>query len=281
MADLKDLLPDGLKQGLTKAEEKLLEVAQVGEEADFSNRNKEVDNPDNGDNWGPERTIRAKLLYWLFTNAQTRPLLHAKGIQIKGARITGCLDLESATLHYPLKIIHCSIMENVILKYAETRTLDFSQSSLKSILAEELTTKGDVILSNVKAKGEVLLLGANIRGNLVCKEATFENAEGDTFSADRLIVKGDLFLEEVKTKGNVRLLVANIGSDLICNGATFENPNGYAFSTDGITVKGSLFLKKVIAKGEVRLLGADIGSNFRPPDLGKTMVAGWIDSNLL
>ncbi|MBI4823118.1 MAG: hypothetical protein HY805_02660 [Nitrospirae bacterium] len=92
-------------------------------------------------------------------------------------------------------------MEDVILRYAETKSLNFNESHIASFIADGLTVKGGMFLRKVKAKGEVRLLGANIGGNLECIGAVFENPKGTAFTAENLIVKGALFLNYKRLDG--------------------------------------------------------------------------------
>ena len=255
---LKDLLPETLKPGLTPAEEKLLEAAQKGQEADLRSGREEEDNPEHSENWGPERTIRAEFLYWLCTDPEAGRRVHAKGIWIRGAKIAGPLDFTSATLPHPL-LIQASALEDMTLAFAETRLLNFSGSSIHSISADGLSVKGSMFLREVKSRGEVRLLGANISGQLACDRAIFENPTGMAFNADGLSANMGILFNKVTAKGEVRFLGANIRGPFACEKAIFSNSGGNAFNADGLSVKGGLFLSEVTATGEVRLLGADIG----------------------
>jgi len=260
---LKGLLPQELKKDLTPAEKILLAKARKGELADFRSGDKETDRPENADNWGDQRRVRADLLYWLCTDREASELVHAKGVRIVGAKVEGGLDFEAATLPHPLVLIHCAIPENIILLHAQTRTIILSGSHTGPISADGLTTHGDVFLRNgFQAKGEVRLLGANIGGDLSCIGATFNNPKGKALNADGLTTKGHVFLRKgFQAKGEVRLLRANIGGDLDCDGATFENPEGEALNADGLTTQGYLFLRNAKVRGQVWLLGANIGAN--------------------
>ncbi len=84
---LKGLLPQELKKGLTPAEKPLLDKARKGESADFRSGDKETYNPDNADNWGDDRRIRADLLYWICVDREASALVHAKCVRIYGSKI--------------------------------------------------------------------------------------------------------------------------------------------------------------------------------------------------
>ncbi|SNB59701.1 hypothetical protein SAMN02746019_00024970, partial [Thermoflexus hugenholtzii JAD2] len=255
---LDGILPDRLREGLTPAERQLLERVAGGEEADFSSPDESQNDPAQGAAWGPERTIRAALLYWLCTDAQAAACVPPKGIRIRGARIQGPLDFEGATLPHRLFLIRCAIPEGILLTDARTRRIDLSGSYTQGLHADGLVVDSALILSGLICTGKVRLRGARIGGSLICRGARLENPNGDALRADGMTVEEDVFLDQgFHATGEVRLLGARIGGSLICRGARLENPNGDALSADRMTVEESVFLDQGFhATGEVRLLGA-------------------------
>ena len=272
MSTLRNILPEPLSEGLTPAEEIVLDKAMRGEPADFTTGDEKADDPKNAGTWGPDRTIRPEFLYWLCTLDDATKNVHAKGVIIIGAKIDGDMDFGSSTLHRPLLLVYCAIGE-IVLYIAETRFLNFSGCTTGPIMADGLSAKGPLFLKGTKVTGEVRLIGAEIDGVLDCAGAEFVNKGDDNlsidkkreliaFNADRVEAKDGMFLNDVKATGEVRLLGADIGGDLVCAGAQFDNPDGNAFSADRMKVKGTVFLRKAKAAGAVRLPGADIGGDF-------------------
>jgi hypothetical protein len=257
---LEGLLPEELKDGLTPAENTLLDKAQKGELADFRTGNEEIDNPENANTWGDDRRIRANLLYWLCIDRGASELVHAKGVRIAGARIGGQLDFESATLPHPLVFFLCAIPETIILQATQTRTLAFLQSCTGPITADRLTTQGPVLLRGTQTNGEIRLPGAKIGGSLDCDGARFANPGGKALFANRLTTQGPVFLRnDFHARGEVDLVDASIGANLECTSATFDNPEGKALSGDRLTTQGAVFLLGTKARGEISLSGAKIG----------------------
>lgn len=259
---LRDLLPEDLKKGLTPAEAVLLDKSQQGYPANFTTGDNKIDDPVNAAIWGPKRTIRARLIYWLCTDKAAARLVHAKGINIGDAKITGPLDFEGADIPHRLGLAGCAL-ETVILVDASTRTLAFKNCVIGGFRADRLRTSGSLLMKNVKVTGLVSLLNADIGGDLVCAGAEFNNSKGYAFCADGLKVKGSVFLSDgFKANGEVRLLDGDIGGMLNCVGAKLENSEGIALNADGLKVNGTVFLRGGLkAVGEFRLLDADIGKD--------------------
>ncbi|WP_448601274.1 hypothetical protein [Thermoflexus hugenholtzii] len=235
---LDEILPDRLREGLTPAEQQLLNVVKSDEEADFSSPDEAQNDPAQGAAWGSERTIRAALLHWLCTDPQAAACVPPKGIRIRGARIQGPLDFEGATLLHRLFLIRCAIPEGILLTDARTRRIDLSGSYTQGLHADGLIVDGALILSGLICTGEVRLEGAHIKGQLCCTGARLENPNGDALSADGMTVEESVFLDEgFHATREVRLVEARIGGSLRCTGARLENPNGNALSAERSTVE--------------------------------------------
>ena len=186
-------------------------------------------------------------------------------ISLRGAWISGVLNLMHASIPYVLDFINCHFDDDVDMPHAECAGLYLHGSRLVRVLrADGLTTKGNVYLRNgFSAKGAVRLLGANIGGDLDCMGGKFYNPGGIALSADGLATKGSVILSNgFFVEGGVRLVSASIGINLDCRGGKFYNSDGIALAADGLATKGSVILSNgFFAKGEVGLLHANIGGS--------------------
>jgi len=266
---------------LSTAEGKLLRAVITGDYAwcgpsddDNDPGNKAISNEE----WGQKRTVRAELLCWLCVDPAAEGHVHAEGISLHGARISGELDLSLVVVRFPLRFRHCRLTSEVKLGLAVLALLDLSASSAGSISADGVKVKGDVFLEEgFSAKGEVSLIGAQIEGNLQCDGSFFSNppAAGEEDSGTALNIQnskvnGDVLLSDgFQAEGEVTLLGARIDGSLQCNGAIFRNPRqetiqqgGVALDADLLTVTHSVLLNEGFqAEGNVSLLGAEIGED--------------------
>lgn len=256
---------------LTRAERILFEAVAEGEEADLSGLTTTDGHhwtPPDDKPWPGSVAIPADRIAWLCTDTKARKLVTHKGVQVKGARFSGKLDLAFADITFPLVLLQCSIPDGINLRHARITALFLDGTHTGPIGADGLKVKGSVFLREdskhrtFEAQGAVRLLGASIGGDLDCNGGRFLNPGKDTkaLNADRLTVKGSVFLGDgFKAQGAVRLLNANIGGNLDCTGGLFRNPGGYALTADGVTVKGCVFLSdKFHVEGLVSLVAADI-----------------------
>jgi len=255
---------------LREMEKKVVIAAGQGASANFKSGNHQADNPENGASWGEDRTIRAQIIRDLCLGTNPRWTVHTKGLQIKGAKITGKLDLEAAAISHPLLLIDCYFENQMTFTDAETRMLDLSGSHTKDIWADGITAHSHVILDGIKVEGELRLIGADIGGNLSCKGANLNNPSGKALNADRVKTKGCVYLNNsFFANGWVRLVGANLGGDLYCAGRFQAPEEGVnrrreVLSADHLTTKAGVFLYNgFVADGEVRLLNMRVAGDLR------------------
>jgi len=193
-----------------------------------------------------------------------------QGVQLKGARIVGHLDLELATLRCPLRLDTCYLdhPEPVNVNYAIVPLLEFIGCHLAGLTGGRLTTANELDLRDSIIAGPVMLNFADIGSNVICSgsKLTGVEADGGALSADGAKVGGSILLDGAVTEaGAVSLNSADIAGYLICSGArlTGVDADGAALSAEGLKVRGSLLLNEAFtAAGSVILTGADIGGTF-------------------
>jgi|GEM_PF-773568 len=244
---------NGRAKAVTDAETRLLAAVKSGDVAHIPG----APNPEQTEGWKDAQTIRAEFLRHLCLHPDLYDI-DPRGIKLSGARITGTLDLEAATLQRPLWIFNSRLESAPILQDAATPTFALQGCHLPGLGADRLTVTGTLRFDDSTFNGEVRLTGATITGPLVCTKATFDNAGGTAFHADGLTCGGSVFLRNVTATGETRLLGAKITGDLSCTQATFDNEGDTAFHADRLKCGGGLFLRNANTSGTIRLLGAVI-----------------------
>jgi hypothetical protein len=257
------------------AERKLIDAASRGEPANYATGDREADDPaKQGAEWGPGRAIRAEVIYALATGSRalgSALAVHAKGLQVQGAKIIGQLDFGGAEIRCRLALIRCHVDMPIILADATARSIALTGSHIGGIQAERLTVRGAMFLDAVTATAEVKFIGVAISGQLKCRGAHFSDLEGPTLNADGATIGGGVFLDQGFTaKGEVRFVRAQIAGELNCRGSRFDGRGAPALTADGVSASGGLFLDREFdekgvpvgdpftARGEVRLLHAEI-----------------------
>ena len=226
-----------------------------------------------------ENTVRAGLIRFLALGGDEDAPVHEKGVQLSGAWIGEELDLDGAKMPHSLSLLSCKFKFAPVFLGASGENVVLSGSAFPGLCGDRLVLSGGLFLQDVKAFGEVRLLGAKIGGNLQCAGGSFEIDDGCALNCDSVDISGNVFLTyscyakgekrfgakrlvRFRSRGEVRLLGAKIGGVLSCKRGIFENEGGRALSCDGANLAGNVFLDdKFKAKGEVRLHGVNIGGN--------------------
>jgi hypothetical protein len=204
-------LTHNLPNDLALIEDKMLWYAAFGEELD-----------------GKSGTVEASFLQWLLTNPRAVGLISVNGIHVKNIKIQHDLNLDSATIGFPIHIKDSEFSHNIILRDAKTRFITFEKSTCNSIKAERIHVEGSFILDGFTAKEKVDLGGAQISGDLNCSGGRFLDTK-EALTLDRAEIGGRVRLDEddlhecFKAQGEVSLREIKINGSLVCSGGRFIN----------------------------------------------------------
>lgn len=230
----------------TRAERLLADCVLRGAPADVSDFELDAD-----------KIVRAAFLRCFCLNAENLNI-NPRGIELMGARVTGSLDLVSATLDRSLWFVDCTFSDRLNLSEAKGKSLGFLKCTLPGVEADGLSLEGALSFQGVTVTGEMHLLGAKVIGQVNCSVSAFTNEGGEAFCADGIEIGGSLVFQNAKVVGETRLLGAKVGGQVSCTGATFTNDGGRAFSADGLIVEGNISFAGATVVGETRLLGAKV-----------------------
>jgi hypothetical protein len=240
---------------LNAAEKWVEDRLKRGDEADFDVKlGSEPDTATPAD-WPTERTLTSAFIVKLCVESNIVPSPFPRGIRIKGARITGELDLSNATIAGLLRLEHCRIESGISLRDSTTKLVNFAGSRVcGSIEADRLRSTGGVYLrKGFYCEQLVRLSAATIAGDLDCVEGTIVGAR-DTATTpaaketvlalrcDRAAITGSVFFRAFEARGEVRLLDATVGANVVCDQTTLANETGFALLADNARIAGSLIL---------------------------------------
>jgi hypothetical protein len=217
--------------------------------------------------WGEERTVSAAALRDLLSGVQWP--VHAKGVRLRGARISGLLDLEGATLRCPLSLDGCYLDADdpACLDHATASRVALTGCQLAGLTANSLTARQVDLSRSTLRTGPLSLMCASITDNLICSGAQLNGTDSDlnALVAGGMKVGASVYLDQYlddrfTAAGAIWLARAEIGGDLACSGAQLgSNSDGIGLLAEGVRVGGQVFLREGFATdGAVRLLGADI-----------------------
>lgn len=262
--------------GLTSVEQSLVEHVGRGEWLDLVADGEAVDEAAMR-SWGDSRTCHAWVIRDIL-RGRLAPDPDPHGLRLRGARISGRLDLENLTTDVNLELSHCILEEGILARDARLAGLNLAGCQIEHpseppLDAGRLTCSflvlGGTRLIGHTNRGAVNLSGAHIRALLTCEWAVLNNDSGPALYADGLQVDQDLYLRYVTATGGgddgaVRLPGARIGGQFDCERARLRNYSGPALIGDSLQVNQDLYLRRFSATGSsgngtVRLSGAHIG----------------------
>jgi adhesin HecA-like repeat protein len=188
----------------------------------------------------PDHVIRAELLRKLLLKRCDK-LPDPRGVRLRGARITGTLDLTGVEAAAGIELRGCSFDHPVLLENAHLPWLTLTGSCVPALSGDGLQVDRSLLLDEgFRATGHgedgaVRLLGAHIGGQLSLRSAELTNDAGPALSGDRLQVDHDLVLRGLRATGHgeggaVVLRGAHIGGQLSLRGAELTNDAGPALS---------------------------------------------------
>jgi hypothetical protein len=217
--------------------------------------------------WGPERTIRAEVLQHLLVDGKLP--VHARGVRIRGARISGFLNLESATLRCPLRLESCYFDGPYpVFDYATVSLLTLTSCRLAGFTGDTLTVTKGLYFSDSTFTGPLWLADANVIGILACSGTQLTTAHvGNALVATRMKVDGCVLLNQgFNAAGAISFGGASITGNFECSGAQLNGrgEDGNVLVADGLKVGGDVLLDRgFTAAGGLSVIGADVTGDFQ------------------
>jgi uncharacterized protein YjbI with pentapeptide repeats len=261
-------LTEGLYDDPTTVEGWAWPQIQRSEMVDFNERcnTPALDPRDEKDaRWDDDcRKLPVRFLQDLLTRAPWREAIPFAGIQIKGARIVGDLDLENAKLIRSISILASRIEGEVNLVRARTDSLIWLEGSRMSgqFNAYGLRSENDLWLRNGSVfKSEVSLNGAKIDGRVELTGARFDSK----LDADNVQIGSYLLMnsdDQSRASFNqVNLNNAKVEGYVSMLGASFNGP----LNAGLLKVRGNLLAPSAgqykTRFQNVLLIGAEIAGN--------------------
>ena len=256
-------MPDLSRFGeLSRAEQEFAEACEAGETCtlgDGSCPDAEA---------GTDRAIRGELVRWFALGGGADELLHEKGVSLKGATITGHLDLSGSTSDCDLALKSCRFQRRPQMKGTRLRSISFNGSVLPGLDAGGLRVEGQLALADgFTSTGPVTLIRAKIGADLDCRAGQFEGADQHALNADGIEIGGSVFLmgkrdgdkvTPFSCKGTARFISAIIGDSFMVLDAFFDSGDQkYALSLALADIRRQLTMKKFVHfSGRLNLSGA-------------------------
>lgn len=183
-----------------------------------------------------------------------------RGLRLRGARITGRLDIRNAQCAIGLQLEECILDEPVAAQAGQIPWLSLTRTIMAGLIGDNLQVSGSVYFHNCTVTGTshiglIRLPHAHIGSNLEFDGTKMRNDGGPVLVADGLRIDGSLFLREgfhakgSSGQGLVWLHSAHIGGAADFHLAHIRNNAGPAIVAEGIQVGGHMMFLDFAAMG--------------------------------
>ncbi|GGX54037.1 oxidoreductase [Streptomyces minutiscleroticus] len=233
-----------LPDGVTSAEAGMWQAFRNGSEYDLSSGDAAVDDPHGAAPWGPERSVRARVVAMLLLDGPPALSGRVSSLKLTGLRITGVLDLAGGTIEPYVELRGCRFEKEVVLPETRFTTLRLVDCSVPRLEAARLHTEGDLHLPRCRFRRGVRLTDAHIGTDLLLSQAVVHpDRRGRSIAGDGMTVGQDLQAEMLESYGELSLRGAQIGVSLSLRGSRLSNPRErFALNAPQLTVERTLYL---------------------------------------
>jgi hypothetical protein len=247
----------------SRPEERVRDSFPLGRVVDLSTGDEGVDNPAEGLTWGPGRSVRAEVIAGALLGGRPEDQVRAPSVRLRGARVTGRLDLSWADVPYAMVLQDCFFDEPPALHGASARLADFSGSVMAGLQISEIKTDA-LVLDRCHFSGPVDATGASVSGTFSLRAAELQ---GDpALLGGSLAVGRDMICANMTVRGEILLWGARVGGALVFDGAILKNPDRNALTADGLIAERGLFGQNGFSvSGKVQLQDARIGRRLALP----------------
>ncbi|MFF3017611.1 membrane-associated oxidoreductase [Streptomyces sp. NPDC057939] len=249
---------------LTPAERRVWEAFPRGVRVDF--RTDPDETGAGGATWGPERTVRAEVLTALLLDGP-RVEGRVPGLNLKGARITGPLNLKYAVVDHPVRLRACWFELRPVLYGAQLRSFVVNDSTLPGLTAGLARFDVALKLSGCRLTGPVRLSGARMAGGLFLSRSVIgvlpgegdpEEAAEAPLQVNHAEIGTDVIAVGATVHGETRLNGTTVGGLVNLDDARLLAPGRTALHAETLAVGTDLRAARMEARGMVNLTGARI-----------------------
>jgi hypothetical protein len=182
-------------------------------------------------------------------------------VRLRGARVSGRLDLMGGSVACPLVCEYCHFDDELRFVESSTRTVRIVDSRFPVFNGTRMQADGIVNLWGCVVPGMIRLDQAKITGELCLRGATV-GAGGSSVavSADGLSVNGDVECAALTTHGAVSMQGAQVAGSIYLTDARISCPGTRALMAGNATIGGRLVGRGLLVEGETLLHDTTIGS---------------------
>lgn len=233
-----------LPDELTAAEAGMWQAFRNGSVYDLRSGDMTVDDPHGGHPWGPERSVRARIVAWLLLDGPPALQGRVASLKLTGVLITDVLDLAGGTVVPYVELKGCRFEKEILFPEARFTTVRLVNCSVPRLEAARVHTEGDLHLPRCRFHNGVRLTDAHIGTDLLLNQAVvYRDRRGRSLTGDGMTVGQDLQAEMLESHGELSLRGATVGVSLSLRGSKLNNPySRLALNAPQLTVNRTLYM---------------------------------------
>ncbi|GAB2821277.1 oxidoreductase [Actinocorallia aurea] len=231
---------------LNSAEQELWDAYPRGELVDLTGR--------------PDREVGAAVIARLLLGAVPREDGYIPAVRLRGALITGLLDLASGDVDCEFALTSCVLDTTPSFGNTSIRRLMFLDCALPGFAGAGLRTEAALRFTGSVIAGQLTLDRAQLAGGLVLNGTTI-TAQNENFAvfAGDMAVESGLFARNARIEGGMRLARSRVNGGVFLEGAELLNPGRFALDGQNIVIGDALECSHGFrADGTVKLRGARV-----------------------
>jgi hypothetical protein len=229
----------------------------------------------------PERAVRAEVIAALLlggADPAVRPGHdRVPAVRLRGARVTGRLDLAGADVPWLLSFYNCVLEQPPDFSHAATRTIKINNCALPGFSAIWSHIAGHLTFTESHIRGTVELTGARVSGEVRMNAARISPSRGGiAMTSGGLVADGGCYGRDLRATGGMRFAGARLNGGFVLSGAHLEATDGPALDLENAEIANALHCGAgFTARGTVRLRGARVAGqvSFRQARLSAPRIA--------
>lgn len=257
-------MPNTSIKDLNEAERAVWSAYSRGAWVDLRTGDPDEDRLDRAGAWPESRVVRAQVMAGLLLGAAGALRGRFPALRLRGARVTGRLDLIGASVDHAIVYEHCVFEEEPRFVDTTVKTVRIAECLLPSFSGARLRADGIVDFSGSVVERALLLDRAAVAGELRLRRAVVGRDPAQVaVSAEGLSVDGLVdFSDGFTCTGPILLRGARITGSLDLSDASLTATGAPALRADNVVIGGRFSGTRMKAAGEVRL--------------SNTRIAGWL-----
>ncbi|GAA0949185.1 hypothetical protein [Actinocorallia libanotica] len=208
----------------------------------------------------PDAVVSASVIARLLLGAQEPERGFVPAVRLRGAQVTGRLDVSGGAVECELRLERCVLDEAPRFHDARTRELHLTDCAMPGLDAAGLRAEGYVSLSGSVVEGQIKLVRAQLLSGLRMN-GTKITAGDEKYAlfAGALLVEGGVFIRNAEITGGMRLTGARFTGGFFLEGARLSNPGRLALDGQNLVVTDAMECSRGFqAEGTVKLRGARV-----------------------